>query len=128
MDRAEYKGFVVTLSDVDTNKLDKAWSGAEQHWTCTVKDPVNRKQMSFDVFGVSNATMHPLKALYLYVNDAYTYACYTVDDLVVDCGYTYREAKKVYKKMENAYYKCRKFIGDVENIYEIVEELREEWG
>lgn len=125
----KYKGFNVYLSDMDRNKLDKAQDGMTKHWTCTVKDPVNRKQMSFDVFGGSDVTMHPLQALYLFCNDAYTYSCVEdVADLMKEYGYeTYTEAKKVYNALEKAYFKCRKFIGTDDDIYEIVEELREKY-
>lgn len=125
-----YKGFEVTLSNGDANKLDKAFRGAEKHWTCVVKDKVNRKQMSFDVFGGSSVIMHPLRALYLFCDDAYSYSCLEdVADLMEEYGYeTYTEAKKAYSAMERAYYKCRKFIGTDDDIYEIVEELREKWG
>ena len=130
MQTTNYKGFVVTLSDVDTNKLDKAWKDARKHWRCIVYDKPNRKQMGFDVFDGSHATMKPLEALYLFCDDAYTYACFEdVEDLMHEYGYeTYTEAKNVYKSLERAYFKCRKFIGDDDDIYEIVEELREEWG
>lgn len=126
----KYDGFNVYLSDMDRNKLDKAWKGASKHWTCIVKDPVNRKQMSFDVFGGSNATMHPLEAFYLYVDDAYTYSTLAnIEDLMLEFGYdSYREAKKIWLSLEKAYYKCRKFIGTDDDIYEIVSELREKWG
>lgn len=130
MNRTEYKGFEVTLSDADTNKLDKAWNGAAKHWSCEVRDITNRKQMSFDVFGGSNATMRPLEALYFYCDDAYTYSCLMdAKELQEEYGYhTYAEAKKAWSKLEKAYYKCRKFIGTDDDIYEIVEELREKWG
>ena len=130
MQTTNYKGFVVTLSDVDTKKLDKAWKDASKHWRCIVYDKANRKQMSFDVFGGSHATMKPLEALYLFCDDAYTYSCYEdAGELMYEYGYsTYAEAKKVYKSIERAYFKCRKFIGDDDDIYEIVNELREEWG
>lgn len=126
----KYKGFDIYLSEADRNKLDKAWNGAAKHWSCTVKDPLNRKQMSFDVFGGSNATMHPTEALYFYCDDAYTYSCFNnAEDLMNEYGYnSYKEAKEIYNKLEKAYFKCRKFIGDVDDIYEIVEELREKWG
>lgn len=125
----KYKGFNVYLSDMDRNKLDKAQDGMTKHWTCTVKDPVNRKQMSFDVFGGSNVTMHPLQALYLFCDDAYTYSCVEdAEDLMREYGYeTYTEAKKIYNVLEKAYFKCRKFIGTDDDIYEIVEELREKY-
>ena len=130
MQITEYKGFTVTLSDVDTKKLDKAWKDARKHWRCIVYDKVNRKQMGFDVFGGSHATMKPLEALYLFCDDAYTYSCFEdAEELMREYGYeTYAEAKKVYNSLEKAYFKCRKFIGDVDDMYEIVEELREEWG
>lgn len=129
MQTTEYKGFTVTLSDEDTNKLNKAWDGAKKHWRCIVYDKANRKQMGFDVFGGLHATMKPLQALYLFCDDAYTYSCFEdADDLMYEYGYkTYAEAKKVYDSLEKAYFKARKFIGDVDDIYEIVEELREEW-
>ena len=38
MQTTEYKGFTVTLSDEDTNKLNKAWNGAKKHWRCIVYD------------------------------------------------------------------------------------------
>lgn len=128
--RVVYKGFEVTLSNGDANKLDKAFRDAGKHWTCVVKDKVNRKQMSFDVFGSSNVIMHPLQALYLFCDDAYTYSCFEdAEDLMKEYGYeTYAEAKKIYKALEKAYFKCRKFIGTDDDIYEIVEELREKWG
>ena len=127
MQTTNYKGFVVTLSDADTNKLDKAWEGAKKHWRCIVYDKTNRKQMGFDVFGGSNATMKPLEALYIFCDDAYT--CFEDAGELMNMGYSsYEEAKKVYKSLEKAYFKCRKFIGDINDINEIVEELREEWG
>lgn len=130
MQTTNYKGFVVTLSDVDTNKLDKAWKGACKHWRCIVYDKANRKQMGFDVFGGLCANMKPLEALYLFCDDAYTYSCFEdANDLMYEYGYdTYKEAQKVYKSLEKAYFKCRKFIGDVDDINEIVEELREKFG
>ena len=70
MQTTNYKGFTVTLSDVDTEKLDKAWSGAAKHWRCIVYDKANRRQMGFDVFGGSAVDMKPLEALYIYINDA----------------------------------------------------------
>lgn len=125
-----YKGFTVTLSDVDNKKLDKAWKGASKHWRCIVYDKANRKQMGFDVFGGSHATMKPLEALYLFCDDAYTYTCFEdAEDLMHEYGYeTYAEAKNIYKSLEKSYFKARKFIGTDDDINEIVEELREKWG
>jgi hypothetical protein len=129
MQTTNYKGFTVTLSDVDTKKLDKARSGACKHWRCIVYDKPNRKQMGFDVFGGSHATMKPLEALYLFCDDAYTYTIFDDGwDLTLEYGYDYKTAMKVWKQMENAYFKCRKFIGDKDDILEIVNELRERWG
>ena len=130
MQTINYKGFVVTLSDEDTKKLNKAWDGASKHWTCIVYDKPNRKQMSFDVFGGSMATMQPLEALYMFCDDAFTYTYFSdIDELIHEYGYdTYAEAKKVYKSLESAYFKARKFIGDDNDILEIVNELREKWG
>ena len=130
MQTTNYKGFTVTLSDEDTQKLDKAWKDARKHWRCIVYDKANRKQMGFDVFGGSNATMKPLEALYMFCDDAYTYSCFEdAQDLMYNYGYeTYAEAKNVYKSLERAYFKCRKFIGSDSDINEIVEELREKWG
>lgn len=127
MERVLYKGFEVILGDADTEKC-KEWR--ELHWKCTVKDKLNRKQMSFDVFGGRLSIMKPLRALYLFCDDAYTYSCVEdAEDLMKEYGYeTYTEAKKVYNALEKAYFKCRKFIGTDDDIYEIVEELREEWG
>lgn len=127
MERILYKGFEVILGDADTEKC-KEWR--ELHWKCTVKDKLNRKQMSFDVFGGRLSIMKPLRALYLFCDDAYTYSCVEdAEDLMKEYGYeTYTEAKKVYNALEKAYFKCRKFIGTDDDIYEIVEELREEWG
>lgn len=128
--RVVYKGFEVTLSNGDANKLDKAFRGAEKHWTCVVKDKVNRKQMSFDVFGGRLATMKPLQALYTFVSDAcYFMEVNDTEDVMKYFGYTdYTEAKNVFKSLEKAYYKCRKFIGSDNDIIEIANELREEWG
>ena len=125
-----YKGFTVTLSDEDTNKLDKAWKDARKHWRCIVYDKANRKQMGFDVFGGSHATMKPLEALYLFCDDAFNYTYFSdAEELMHEYGYeTYAEAKKVYKSLERAYFKARKFIGSDSDILEIVNELREEWG
>ena len=130
MQTTNYKGFVVTLSEADKNKLDKAWKGAQKHWRCIVYDKPNRVQMGFDVFGGANATMKPLEALYLFCDDAYTYSCFEdAEDLMREYGYeTYKEAKKVYNSLEKAYFKCRKFIGSEDDICEIVNELREKWG
>ncbi len=131
MQTTNYKGFVVTLSDVDTNKLDKAWKGAKKHWRCIVYDKVNRKQMGFDVFGGSMAELKPLEALYGFLNNAYDYidGCCSVESVMNEfCYDNYAEAKRVYKEIENAYFKCRKFIGDDNDILEIIKELREEWG
>lgn len=130
MQTAEYKGFTITLSDADTDKLDKAWEGAKRHWHCLVYDKANRKQMGFDVFGGSMAKMNPLEALYYFCNDAYTYTYFhDAGELMNEYGYkTYAEAKKNYQGLEKAYYKCRKFIGTDNDILEIVEELEKKWG
>ena len=127
MERILYKGFEVILGDADTEKC-KEWR--ELHWKCTVKDKLNRKQMSFDVFGNRLSVMKPLKALYIFVSDA---CCFIdmddVKDVMNNFGYTdYAKAKSVFKRLENAYYKCRKFIGDNYDIIEIENELAEEWG
>lgn len=127
MERILYKGFEVILGDADTEKC-KEWR--ELHWKCTVKDKLNRKQMSFDVFGNRLSVMKPLKALYIFVSDA---CCFIdmddVKDVMNNFGYTdYAKAKNVFKRLENAYYKCRKFIGDNYDIIEIENELAEEWG
>jgi hypothetical protein len=130
MQTTNYKGFTVTLSDEDTKKLGKAWKDARKHWRCIVYDKANRKQMGFDVFGGSHATMKPLEALYLFVDDAFNYTYFSdTDELMHEYGYkTHAEAKKVYKSLERAYFKARKFIGSDSDILEIVNELREEWG
>ena len=130
MQITEYKGFTVTLSDEDTNKLDKAWKDARKHWRCIVYDKANRKQMGFDVFGGSHATMKPLEALYLFCDDAFNYTYFSdAEELMHEYGYnTYAEAKNIYKSLERAYFKARKFIGTDDDILEIVNELREEWG
>lgn len=128
--RVVYKGFEVTLSNGNANKLDKAFRGAEKHWTCVVKDKVNRKQMSFDVFGGRLCIMKPLQALYLFVSDACSFMNIDdIEDVMNEFGYTdYTEAKNVFKGLEKAYYKCRKFIGSDSDIIEIENELAEEWG
>lgn len=130
MQTTNYKGFVVTLSDADKKGLEKAWKGAAKHWKCIVYDKANRKQMGFDVFGGSHATMKPLEALYLFCDDAFNYTYFSdIDELMHEYGYeTYAEAKRVYKSLERAYFKARKFIGSDSDILEIVNELREEWG
>ena len=129
MQTAEYKGFTIKLSDADTEKLDKV-KNCSKHWSCTVYDKANRKQMSFDVFGGSHATMKPLEALYLYCNDAYTYSYFSdVEELMREYGYeSYTEARNVYKSLEKSYYKCRKFIGSEADIREIYEELDPQYG
>lgn len=127
MEKILYKGFEVILGDADTKKC-KEWR--ELHWKCTVKDKLNRKQMSFDVFGGRLATMKPLEALYYFVDDACSFMnVRDVKDVMGEFGYTdYTEAKDVFKLLEKAYYKCRKFIGSDNDIIEIANELREEWG
>lgn len=127
MERILYKGFEVILGDADTEKC-KEWR--EIHWKCTVKDKLNRKQMSFDVFGSRLATMKPLKALYYFVSDAcYFMEVNDTEDVMKYFGFTdYTEAKNFFKSLEKAYYKCRKFIGSDNDIIEIANELREEWG
>lgn len=127
MEKILYKGFEVILGDADAKKC-KEWR--ELHWKCTVKDKLNRKQMSFDVFGNRLSIMKPLQALYRIVSDA----CYFMDmddvkDVMNNFGYTdYTKAKNVFKSFEKAYYKCRKFIGSDNDIIEIENELAEEWG
>jgi hypothetical protein len=129
MQTTNYKGFVVTLSDADTNKLDKAWKGASKHWRCIVYDKANRKQMGFDVFGGSAINMKPLEALYICCDQAYTYSHFDdVIDFQHEFGYDLKEAKAEWKELEKIYFKCRKFIGDDDDILEIVNELREKWG
>ena len=129
MQTTNYKGFVVTLSNEDRDKLDRAWSRAVKHWRCIVYDKTNRKQMGFDVFGGSAATMSPLEALYYFVSDACDYMNVNdVEDVMNEYGYEYLEAKKVFKGLEKAYYKCRKFIGSEADIWEIYEELNPQFG
>ena len=129
MQTTNYKGFTITLSDVDTKKLDKAWKDACKHWHCIVYDKANRKQMGFDVFGGSHATMTPLEALYCFCSDAWDYINLDdASDLCNEFGYDYPVGKKIYKSLEKAYFKCRKFFGSEDDMSEIVNELREEWG
>ena len=129
MQTTNYKGFVVTLSEADLKKIEKAWEGAAKHWTCIVYDKPNRKQMSFDVFGGSQADMSPLSALYIYVSDAMDFTMVEdIEDVMNEYGYGYSEAKKVFKGLERAYYKCRKFIGSEADIREIYEELDPQYG
>ena len=130
MQITEYKGFTVTLSDEDTNKLNKAWKDARKHWRCIVYDKANRKQMGFDVFGGSKVTMKPLEALYCYIEDACDYININdVEDVMNEFGYEdYSEARTIFLKLQKAYYKCRRFIGDDNIIIDIANELREEWG
>lgn len=129
MQTVNYKGFVVTLSDEDTNKLDKAWKGAAKHWRCIVYDKANRKQMGFDAFGGSAATMSPLEALYCCLSDACDYLnFYDVEDVMNEFGYEYAEAKKVYKGFEKVYFKLRKFGYTDDDMIGDCNELREEWG
>lgn len=130
MQTTNYKGFVVTLSEADTKKLDKAWKGAKKHWTCIVYDKPNRKQMSFDVFSGSMATMKPLEALYCYIGDACDYMNINgVKNVMNEFGYEdYSEAKAIFLKLQKAYYKCRKFIGSEADIREIYEELDPQYG
>lgn len=127
MNSVKYKGFNVILSDMD---FEKCTGWRKRHWKCTVKDPQNRTQMSFDVFDAALATMQPLEALFIYIDDAITYM--NVDDahdIMEEFGYDdYITAKAIYKSLEKAYYKCRKFIGSDDDIIEIANELREEWG
>ena len=127
MERILYKGFEVILGDADTEKC-KEWR--ELHWKCTVKDKLNRKQMSFDVFGNRLSIMKPLQALYTFISDAcYFMEVNDTEDVMKYFGFTdYTEAKNVFKSLEKAYYKCRKFIGSDNDIIEIANELREEWG
>lgn len=127
MERILYKGFEVILGDADTKKC-KEWQ--KLHWKCTVKDKLNRKQMSFDIFGGRLATMKPLEALYYFVDDACSFMnVRDVKDVMDEFGYKdYTEAKNIFKLLEKAYYKCRKFIGSDNDIIEIANELREEWG
>lgn len=127
MERILYKGFEVILGDADTEKC-KEWR--ELHWKCTVKDKLNRKQMSFDVFGNRLCIMKPLQALYTFVSNAcYFMEVNDTEDVMNHFGFEdYTEAKKVFKSLEKAYYKCRKFIGSDNDIIEIANELREEWG
>ena len=130
MQTVDYRGFTVTLSDEDTNKLKKGWEGAKKHWRCIVYDKANRKQMGFDIWGGSMATMSPLSALYCYVEDACDYMNVNdVEDVMHEFGYDdYSEARTVFLGLQKAYYKCRRFIGDDDVIIDIANELREEWG
>ena len=119
-----FKNFIITLSDEDYDVSKCIWD-AKKHWTCTVKDA--RYQMSFDIFGGSNAKMTGLEALDSYLSDAVWYIDYdTVQDLMEALGYDdYKTAKKVYNGIEKAYYKCRKFIGyenDIISLYEALED------
>lgn len=127
MERILYKGFEVILGDADTEKC-KDWK--EIHWKCTVKDKLNRKQMSFDMFGSRLAIMKPLEALYYFVDNACSFMNVSdVEDVMGEFGFkNYTEAKKVFKSLEKTYYKCRKFIGSDDDIIEMANELREEWG
>ena len=131
MQTTNYKGYVVTLSDMDTNKLEKAGGrGAARHWRCIVYDKTKRKQMGFDTFGGSAATMSPLEALYMICEDACTFMQIDdVDDVMNEYGYSdYTAAKNVFKGLQKAYYQCRRFIGSDDDICEIANDLREEWG
>ena len=130
MQTVNYKGFVVTLSEADKKGLEKAWKGAAKHWKCIVYDKPNRKQMGFDVYGGCKADMSPLSALYIYVSDAIDFTMVDdAEDVMNEYGYDdYSEAKKVFKGLERAYYKCRKFIGSEADIREIYEELDPQYG
>lgn len=129
METARYKDFVITVGEMDREKCDEVWK--VHHWTVTMKKPSIRKQMTFDVFGGSAITeMKPLEALYMYVTDACSFMeIEDVEDVMNEWGYSdYHEAKKIFSLLEKTYYKCRRFIGDDEDICAIADDLREEWG
>lgn len=126
MTKENYRGYEVTLSDMDTKKCE-GWK--THHWRCIVYNKAERKQMGFDVFGASLVTdMKPLEALHLYFSDAYTYMSSYLEDFISEFGYDYKESKKIWNSLESAYFKLRKFgytDDDIENDYH---ELDEEWG
>lgn len=125
MERVEYKGFIIELGDMD-NKKCEGWKA--HHWKCTMKDKLNRTQMSFDVFGaVLCTTMKPLEAVYYFVSDACDYMNVNdAEDVMNEFGYTdYKEAKAIYKALEKSYYKCRRFIGSDNDILELENELND---
>lgn len=129
MTKAEYRDWVITISDRDTAKCDEKWK--REHWAVMVKDKTARKQMGFDVFGggaVNN--MHPVQALYLFISYAYEFINVdSVEDVMNEFGYNdYKTAKKVFKGLEKAYYKCRKFGLNDDDIIDILNELQDEWG
>lgn len=129
MEKAKYRDFVITVSDRDNEKCDENWKC--NHWTVTIKKPLTRKQMSFDVWGAKLVTtMKPLEALYLYVSDACSFMnVEDVEDIMNEFGYDdYKEAKKIFAALEKSYYKCRRFIGDDNTICDIANDLQEEWG
>ena len=119
-----FKNFIITLSDEDYDVSKCLWD-AKKHWTCTVKDAA-RHQMSFDVFGGSMTTMSPLEALYYFCSDAWDYINLDdASDLCNEFGYDYPVGKKIYKNLEKAYYKCRKFIGSENDIILLYEALED---
>jgi hypothetical protein len=129
MEKTNYRGWEITISDRDTDKCDDAWK--REHWAVQVKNKPVRKQMSFDVWGggaVKN--MNPVQAFYLFILDACEYInCDSVESVMSEFGYDdYKTAKKVFKGLENAYYKCRKFGIDDDNMIDILNELQDEWG
>ena len=108
----EFEGLTITLSDGDTNKLKESWQ--KQHWRCIVYNKIKRKQMGFDIYGDGgyNSVMNPKLALLHYLEDA----VYYMDEE------PYEKAKDR-KAGENAYFKCRKFIGTDDDIISLYRKL-----
>lgn len=126
MTTQHFKNFIITLSDEDYDTSKCLWD-AKKHWSCTVKDAA-RHQMSFDIFGGSNAEITGLEAFSDYLSDAIWYMnCDNIQDLMDELGYDdYKTAKKAYNSIEKAYFKCRKFIGsenDIVSLYEVLDDI-----
>jgi hypothetical protein len=117
--------FTITVSDDDGDVSKCIWKEARKHWKVIVYDKENRKQMGFDYFGGSLATVEPLDAFFNYIEEAVDFLDYSdAFDFMQEFGYDdLTEAKRAYKGCEKAYYKCRKFIGDDAELEELCDRL-----
>ena len=96
-------------------------------WCFSVRNEETKRTANFSVYGGSAVKhMYTSEAFYIILREAVDYINVNdIGEFMEEFGYSYKEAKKIYDKLERNYTKCIRVLGSEEEIFKYYDELTE---